>query len=143
MISTAIERAYKKRFDRTFGYVYFSVDIHDTIVQSTYNGISSLIYPKARTALNTLSLLPEVKLILNSSCYEQDQKQYISLFSNYGIAISYFNCNPEVENTETGCFDLKFYFDVLLDDKAGFDKDTDWDVVVSSVLKYREQYKLN
>lgn len=142
MISTAIERAYRKRFERTFGYIYLSVDIHDTIVQSTYKGISNLIYPKALVALKTITAFPEIKVILNSSCYVNDQNKYISMFSNHGIRIDYFNRNPEIENTETGCFDSKFYFDVLLDDKAGFDKDTDWEVVVSSILSCREQYKL-
>jgi hypothetical protein len=48
------------------------------------------------------------------------------LFQN-GIAFDYVNSNPEVPDTETGNFTDKFYFNFLIDDKAGFDAETDWE----------------
>ena len=48
---------------------------------------------------------------------------------NHDIYSWEFNFNPAIENTKTSCFDDKFYFSVLLDDKAGFDPDTDWKLI--------------
>ena len=48
---------------------------------------------------------------------------------NHDIYSWEFNFNPTIENTQTGCFDDKFYFSILLDDKAGFDPDTDWKLI--------------
>jgi hypothetical protein len=36
------------------------------------------------------------------------------------------NCNPECPSTDLCDFQDKFYFNFLLDDKAGFDGTKDW-----------------
>lgn len=36
------------------------------------------------------------------------------------------NSNPDEKDTKTGDFSKKFYFNILLDDRAGFQPETDW-----------------
>jgi hypothetical protein len=51
----------------------------------------------------------------------------------HGIVIDYVNENPECVDTKLATFTDKFYFNVILDDKAGFEGDTDWALVSSEL----------
>ena len=73
-----------------------------------------------------LSEREDVKLILFTCSHPQELKQYVEFFRTHGIHFDYANENPEVETADYGCFDSKIYFNVLLEDKAGFDPETDW-----------------
>jgi hypothetical protein len=64
-----------------------------------------------------------------TSSFIEVQEEALEFFDSHDIYFDYGNQNPEVWNTKTGCFDQKFYFSVLLDDKAGFDFDTDWKLI--------------
>lgn len=141
MISDSIITAYRDKLSRGWQYIYFMVDIHGTIAESTYTGVSREYKPKAIKCLSYLSSLPEIKLILWSSCYRPDQEVYLQDLMDMGITIGYFNENPESKNTMTGCFDQKFYFNVGLDDKFGFNPETDFEIVEETVAQARETYK--
>ena len=43
-----------------------------------------------------------------------------------GVSFDFFNENPLCESTELCNFKDKFYFNVLIDDKAGFDGESGW-----------------
>ena len=60
-------------------------------------------------------------------------------FGESYMVFDYFNENPEVKNTATGDFSMKIYFNVMIDDKAGFEK-SDWENVVESVKMARAVY---
>lgn len=54
--------------------------------------------------------------------------EYVKLFEKNNIKFKYINENPEVP-TQTegyGCYDKKPYMNVLFEDKAGFDPETEW-----------------
>lgn len=121
MLHNAIRKAYEQFDSRKYEKIYFAVDIHGTVADPDYKNVSSALYATAIEPLQVISHLPEVSIILFSCCHPHDYKKYIDLFESQGIKISYFNCNPEVKNTETGCFDSKFYYSVIAEDKAGFD----------------------
>ena len=129
-IQKMFDIAYKTAAERTWDTIYVMVDIHGTIVHNNYSGIAITPYPRAVEALKMLSDRKDIVLILFSSCYPQDYKIYFDLFSSFGINFKYFNENPSIQNTKTGCFDKKPYFSILLDDKAGFDPDMDWDTIL-------------
>jgi hypothetical protein len=86
--------------------------------------------------------LPETSIIIWSSCYDRDLDKVWAMFKEHGITPQYFNENTAVENTATGDFERKFYFSVLLDDKAGFDPDVDWKIVVDQVKEERKKFHL-
>lgn len=113
---------------RGWDTIYVAVDWHGTISPSTYSKDLSKIsfYSGAIGALKKLSSHPKVKLILYTSSSETSCEWLIEYLRFHGVVFSYVNCNPEVKNTDTGNFDSKFYFNILLDDKAGFDPTDDW-----------------
>ena len=67
--------------------------------------------------------------------YANSLKNNICMVSNGDIwlqdirnttLIDYINDNPEIGEKDFGCYDEKPYFDVYLDDKAGFDAEVEW-----------------
>ena len=137
MIEDAIERAYKTLDERNWDKIFVGLDLHGTVMDSNYKDANGSLLKVALEPLQKISNLPEVSIILFSCCYEKDYETYLKLFHDNGINVDYFNENPAVENTRAGCFDKKFYYSILLDDKAGFNPDKDWNVVRKSFLFYR------
>ena len=129
-IIKSIERAYSLLQERNWDTIYWAIDLHDTCIKSNYvSGEYEWINEDVVKCLQLISNLPNRVMILYSSTYPEEAFKILEFFSNHKIYINYFNNNLSVENTKTGCFDIKFYFSVLLDDKAGFDPETDWKLI--------------
>ena len=129
MIIKAIKRAYSLKSEK-YSYVYWSIDLHGVCFTSNYKTDEyQWINDTCHEALRLISSDPCSRIILWSSCFPREFPNIIKFFESYGIRVDYFNENPLMKNTEYGCFDKKFYFSVLIDDKAGFDPETDWQVV--------------
>lgn len=127
MITKAVERAYRVMAERGWDTIYWAVDLHGVCLKSNYEqGGYSWINEAAPRVLRLLSSRPETKIILWSSVFEEEEHAILDFFEDEGVQVWAFNENPYEENTKVSCFDSKFYFSVLLDDKAGFDPDTDW-----------------
>jgi hypothetical protein len=110
-----------------YDYCYIAVDIHGTIFKPSFEKEEMFqYYPMAKQCLRLLSENPKVKLILWSGCYTHNFMKYIQKFESDGIKFDYINENPECENSSYACFDSKFYFDLGIDDKFGFDARNDW-----------------
>ena len=140
LANVAIPRAYAVMKERNWDTVYWAVDLHGTVIESNYRtGTYSYISEEAKLALQAISALPETKLILWSSMYGPDQANIMELFRLDGIKVDWFNENPEAENTNSGCFNQKFYFSVLVDDKAGFDP-SEWSAVMATTLQLSEDF---
>ena len=63
------------------------------------------------------------------------KQRAIKNLSEYNIKIDFFNNNPEAKNTEYGDFTVKPYYNILLDDKAGFDPEEDWRIIYNFLKK--------
>lgn len=121
-ILRAVQRAYQVATERDWNRVYWCIDLHGTVFESSYDSSEvHFIDDETVRALQLIRSLPETKIILWSSVYAQDAETAVAKFAAEGILVDYVNCNDEVENTSTGNFDAKFYFSILVDDKAGFD----------------------
>ena len=126
-IIKAIKRAYQIKKERNWDTIYWCIDLHGVCLKSNYkNGEYEWINVDALECLQLISSLSESKIILWSSCYKSDKVLIKKLFELNDIKVLSFNSNKEVQNTNTGNFNEKFYFSVILDDKAGFDPDIDW-----------------
>jgi hypothetical protein len=136
MLLDAIQRSYDIMEKRGWDTIYWAVDLHGVCLVSNYEqGGYTWINDTAARALRMIAAQPENKIILWSSAHEEEQPTIIEFFKSHGIDVLAFNANPLEKNTKTGCFDKKFYFSVLLDDKAGFDPDKDWDEIISFYYK--------
>lgn len=132
-LQNAIIKARETAISRGWDKIFVAIDLHDTIIPSSYVLENTLsFYNGAKGALQMMSADPEVCLILFTSSFPENLKSVYKLFEENHINFEYFNCNPEVANTDNGNFTDKFYYNVLLEDKAGFDPAQDWFVVTES-----------
>lgn len=137
-ITTAFKNAFERKIEKNWDKIFVLVDIHDTILKACYEQAECYEYfPMAKEALQELSFRQDICLILWSSCYTEKLDSYLDRFRNDGIAFDYVNRNPEVVNTSLACFDDKLYFNVGIDDKFGFDAETDWAEVMEVLKSYQ------
>ena len=94
-------------------------------------------YPDAEECLQILSANPKVKLLLWTSTYWQANT--LRLLKEHGIEIYAINGNRDFSHSKYADFSTKFFFDILLDDKAGFDAEHDW----TELLKLLKDMKRN
>lgn len=123
-----------KRWNET----YWAFDIHGTILRPNYETgrISSEFYPGAREVMQRLSKRTDIVRILYTCSYPHEITQYLEYFKLHGIHFHYVNENPAVACGAYGYYDDKFYFNVLMDDKAGFDGETDWLAIGALLDRY-------
>lgn len=130
----------KRGWDKT----YWFFDIHGTILKPnyTYGNTPKDFYPYAKETLQYLSKLPDVCMILYTCSHPHEIEEYIKLFEEHDIKFEYVNDNPEVVTDVNGygCYDKKPYVNVLFEDKAGFDPETEWKLVL---LLMKEKYGKN
>lgn len=137
MITRAIENclllAKAKGWDKT----YWAFDIHGTILKPTFKTrvVSTEFYPYAKEALQEISKMKSVVRILYTCSYPDEIVLYLKFFESHGIQFDYVNENPEVSAGAYGHYDRKFYFNILFEDKAGFDPLTEWQNVLDLVVK--------
>lgn len=135
-----VERSFLKAFEskkkRGWDTIFIAVDLHDTIVKGSYKKHEKIkeFYPDALEALKMLSDRKDLVLILFTSSYEDYLAPYMIIFKREGINFKYLNENPECPSTDLGDFSKKFYYNIMLDDKAGFDPLTDWKNIQNILL---------
>jgi hypothetical protein len=131
MITKAIRNALKTAGERSWEKTYWAFDIHGTLIEPNYMAgqIPKTFYPHAIKVLRRLSKREDIVLILFTCSHPHELEEYIEFFRGHEIHFHYMNHNPEVQNGAYGCYDQKFYFNVLFEDKAGFDPEEDWEKV--------------
>lgn len=112
-------------------YVYYAFDLHGTIVKPNYEAgnIPREFYPFAKEVLQMLSKRDDVVIYMYTCSHPHEQVQYLQFFKENGIDFKWVNKNPEVltDNKGYGYYEDKPYFNVLFEDKAGFDPMEDWE----------------
>jgi hypothetical protein len=119
----------KRNWDRTF----WAFDIHGTILKPNYQygNTPNKFYPMAKETLQFLSKIPDIVMFLYTCSHPHEIEEYIKLFESNDIHFKYVNENPEVPTDPKGYgnYDKKPYMNVLFEDKAGFDPETEWSEV--------------
>lgn len=137
-ISKAFAAAFERKILKNWDRIYVAVDIHDTILRACYDEEEHYdFFPHALEALRMLSERQDIILILWTACHPGPLADYIAKFEEEGIHFDYVNSNPEISNTALNNFDEKLYFNVGLDDKFGFEGETDWQTVIDVLEEYR------
>lgn len=129
-IKTCIEQTKKRNWDKTF----WAFDIHGTILVPNYTAgqIPTEFYPNAKKALQLISKIPDVCLILYTCSHPHEIDQYLEFFKQNDIHFTYVGKNPEVVDGAYGYYRDKFYFNVLFEDKAGFHP-SEWESVYNYI----------
>ena len=133
-INTCLEHAKLKGWDKT----YWAFDIHGTMLKPTFKTgvVSTEFYPYAKEVMQMLTRQKNIVRILYTCSYPEEIVQYLKYFDGFCIRFDYVNENPDVCAGAYGHYDRKFYFNVLFEDKAGFDPLTDWKKVYELLNQY-------
>lgn len=124
-----IKRMFAHSFSKEWYDTYWTIDLHGTIIKPTYEGTEMVYYSYAKQTLKLLSERPDIKIILWTSSFPKEIEIYLNEFKKAGIVFDSINENPNIssKNGNFGFYEKKFYFNVLLDDKAGFKPETEWE----------------
>lgn len=128
MITRAIENCFQHARAKGWSKTYWAFDIHGTILKPTFQRgiISKEFYPYAKEVMQLLSTRTDIVRILYTCSYPHEIEEYLTYFAQHNIHFDNINKNPDVADGGYGYYQDKFYFNVLMDDKAGFDGETDW-----------------
>ena len=128
MITKAMQKAYDLAKERSWEKTYWAFDIHETIIipNYKYGDIPTEFYPFAKEVMQTISNREDICLIMYTCSHPNEIKEYLKLFEENGIKFEYINRNPEVQSEGYGYYEDKLYFNVLFEDKTGFDANNDW-----------------
>jgi hypothetical protein len=128
-IINLIERQYKKQMTQQWYESYYLIDMHGVIIRPNHKEklVDRLdFYDFAQRSLQMLTSRPDIRMILYTCSHEYQIKHYTNLLSMDDIEFDYINDNPEIGEDDYGDYTHKPYFDVYLDDKAGFDAEREW-----------------
>ena len=123
-IVQAIERAKTRAMEKGWDYTHWFFDIHETIIVPNYEPgkIPTEFYPDAKETLQMISKRSDIKMHLYTCSWPNEVEQYDKYFKENDINFDFLEANnPEVLNNALGFYDYKPYFNVLAEDKAGFD----------------------
>jgi hypothetical protein len=127
-ITQLFNEAWEKKKKRGWQQIYIMVDLHGVVLNSTYKASNELKFAHLNTmpCLSYLSNQQDVVLILWTSSHWKEIQNVISWLKSWGIHFKFINENPIEKDTEYASFTKKPYFNIVLDDKAGFDPNHDW-----------------
>lgn len=131
-----IEKVFNGLNNGSFKCIYIMVDVHNTILKPTFDKKETFEYfPYAKETLKLLSDNENIKLIMWTSSYDEKIQMYLKHFEENGITFNFVNENKEYGNVSFACFDTKFYYDIGIDDKFGFDAENDWEEIYTFLTK--------
>ena len=123
----AFKNANIRKVEKGWDTLYILLDIHATVMKPNWEGVSVEFYPHCIEALQEISKDPTYKIIMWTCSKEEDRNHYKKLLEDKGIPIYAINSNPDTEGVlNWGDYSQKLYCNILLDDKAGFDAETEW-----------------
>jgi hypothetical protein len=122
-----IERSYNIMKTRGWDKIFVFVDIHETMLKPNWNADTTPHewFPYAEEVMREMSDRKDMCLILYTCSTYADVEKYLAFFEQHGVVFEHVNCNPQAASTDYACFDDKPYFNVMLDDKAGFEASLD------------------
>ncbi len=131
MIIKAILNCLRNAKEKGWNKTFWAFDLHGTILKPTFQKgkLSTEFYPEAKEVMGLISKRKDIATILFTCSFPHEIVQYIEFFKQHDIYFDYINQNPEVADGGHGHYKEKFYFNVLFEDKAGFDGNTDWPLV--------------
>ena len=140
MITKAIDNAFERALSQNWWEIYVAIDIHGTIFPSTYDTSAQRKFlPGAKEALTYLSEREDVKLFLYSCSTLDEYTEVVDFLYDNGIMVDSIGMSPvthlEDAMTVTKKYATKPYYNILLDDKAGFHPE-EWEEVLRTFRKY-------
>lgn len=143
MMVNWINKMFNHAFEKQWFETYWCIDIHGTILVPTFRRDSkdSKFYPYAKETLQLLTKRKDIVMIMYTSSYPEEIEHYQKVFKENDIHFKYVNENPDVASNlgNFGDYDKKFYFNVMLEDKAGFTPEIEWKQIYDYLIKCEKE----
>lgn len=137
-----IHKMFNNSFEKKWYETYWAIDLHGTVMIPSYDLNEKTIdfYPYAEEVLKLMTNRLDIKMIMFTSSYPQEIERYVSCLKTYDIEFDKINKNPDIcsNNGNFGYYVEKFYFNVMFDDKAGFEPHIEWEALYKLFLHYNE-----
>ena len=125
--------------ERGWSHLYVVLDLHGTVIEPTWRKDGAIkFYPDTLEALKMLSDDKRFNLIVWTSAYANDIQKVVDELEKHGIRIDQINGNSLEKSTELQDFSRKFYFNIGIDDRFGFEPETDWRKVIDFLKAHPE-----
>ena len=126
-----IKKALLLKEERGWDHIAIAVDLHGTVFKSTYApGLATEYYPHAKECLQELTKRPDILMYMYTGTPGDLREGYFLKFAMDKITMPPDSLEVleimNIKNNEFQNFNDKPYFNVLLEDKAGFDPKIDW-----------------
>ena len=131
-----IENTFLLKRERNWPMLYVVVDLHGTIIKPEHDRIE--FYSDAIKVMKWFNGRPDFKTILWTSSFPEEIAKFKEACQKEGISFDFTNENPLEANSKRASFDEKFYFNILLDDKAGFNGSSDWTRIKNALVEIGE-----
>ena len=142
MLVEFISKMFDHSFEKEWYETYWVIDLHGTIIKPNYKDSSypAEYYPYAKQVLQILSKRPDIKLILYTSSFPKEIEEYLKKFEEDEIHFDAVNENPGIssKNGNFGFYEKKFYFNVMIEDKAGFSSEDEWQQIYVLLKEYEK-----
>lgn len=139
IVNAILKNHFELKEQRGWDKTYWFFDLHGTVLRPNYKAgdIPKEFYPYAKEALQFISKLDDVVMSIYTCSHQHEIDQYVEYFKANDIHFKYVNENPEVPTDLNGygCYDKKPYINVLFEDKAGFDPETEWVLALQLLQK--------
>ena len=141
-----IEKMFDHAFKKEWYETYWAFDVHGVILKPNYrkNHLYAEFYPWAKETLRLMSQREDIVMIMFTSSYPEEIEYYTKVFKENGIEFKYVNENPDIDSSKGnfGFYEKKFYFNVLFEDKAGFDPEKEWKPIYDFFIKQEREGRL-
>ena len=143
MLVDWIDKMFKHAFEKEWFETYWAFDVHGVILKPNYrkNHFHADFYPWAKETMQLLTKRPDIIMIMFTSSYPEEIAYYNNVFEENDIHFNYINENPEIDSSKGnfGYYKDKFYFNVLFEDKAGFNPEKEWKPIYDLFIKYKQE----
>ena len=137
-----IQNTFEMKAQRNWPEIYICIDLHGTIIPNgkSVDDVSDefVFYPDAKEVLQWMTNRKDIFLILWTSTPISKIDNVWDFFTANNIQFDYINSNSHAKNTARSDFSKKFYFNILLDDRAGFVGTTDWTLIKKELTFIKE-----
>jgi hypothetical protein len=137
-----IEKTFELKAKNNWDTLYVLLDLHGPVILSHSHDTFQFITEDCIEVLRWFSKRKDFRIILWTSSYVSEIEDIIKWLSIYEIDVDYVNCNPECKNTKKADFHKKPYFNICIDDKAGFEPLTDWKEIKKLLIVLKEWDKV-
>ena len=138
-----IANSFQRKKELDYDENYWCIDLHGVICEHTYKRKHIYtFYKDAKEVLQFLTKRKDIILILHTCSHNDSINRARKWLLKHKIIFKYVNENKEIQTNNISDFSKKFHYNVLLDDKAGFEGEKDWAIVKKELEKeYKTKIK--